>query len=146
LPIIGRFQRTPRGGGASYHEPPDFTLKWRERGPRERDEDVSERRPRERLASPLILKALPLANGRFVAIALWLHRAWPEGDVVLVIGSGAIRNSAARFDTLEANGEESWFTPLAGKTTLRSAFFDWLEEEDGVKAVFRHRDGAGGCR
>ena len=35
----------------------------------------------DRLASPLIIKPLPLASGEFVPVALWLHRKDPEGSL-----------------------------------------------------------------
>ena len=37
----------------------------------------------DRFASPLIVKALPLADNRFVPCALWLNRAYPVGAVSL---------------------------------------------------------------
>ena len=82
LPIIGQFQtqdrngqrldsRNPQNGG--YDEPGPFELRWRA-GNVEHD----------RLASPLIVKALPLADGSFAPCALWLNRAHPaNGEVVL---------------------------------------------------------------
>jgi len=69
---------------------------------------------------------LSLAEGRFVAIALWLHREWPAGEVFVEFKRGAAASSGAPFDALTAPGEAPWFTPLADKPTLRSAFLDWL--------------------
>jgi CRISPR-associated protein Cmr1 len=143
LPIVGRFQTKGRGGGR-YDEPPPFTLKWGE--PIRRDEY----RPHERLTSPLIIKALPLVGGRFVAIALWLHRDWPAGKIVLEIDRAVVPGSAAPFDALAAPGEAPLFTALADKPTLRAAFFDWLALNPGVVAVgvvavFPHRDVARGA-
>jgi CRISPR-associated protein Cmr1 len=138
LPIVGRFQTKGRGGGR-YNEPPPFTLKWGE--PIGRDEY----RPRERLTSPLIIKALPLAGGRFVAIALWLHRDWPAGKIILEIDHAVVPGSAAPFDALAAPGETPLFTALTHKSTLRSAFLDWLALDPRVIAVFQHRDAAGGA-
>lgn len=34
----------------------------------------------ERLASPLVVKPLPLADGRYIAMALWLNRPGPQAD------------------------------------------------------------------
>jgi CRISPR-associated protein Cmr1 len=137
LPIVGRFQTKGRKGD-SYNEPPQFTLKWGEpTGP-------NTYRPRERLTSPLIIKALPLVGGRFVAIALWLHRAWPTGKIVLEIRSKVVPGSAAPFDALTAPGEAPLFTPLTGKSTLQSAFLDWLALRPDVTTVFPHRGVGGG--
>ena len=138
LPIVGRFQTRPRRGRGprDYREPPAFTLTWRERGGPLRD----------RLASPLIIKALPLVGDKFVAVALWLHRAWPAGEVVMKFRRDAVAGSAAPFDALVAPGDTPRFAALAGKSTLRSAFFDWLAQRRDVATVFPHRDGAGGAR
>ncbi len=136
LPIVGRFQTTARKGGR-YDEPPPFTLKWAE--PIGHDSY----RVRERLASPLIIKALPLVGDRFIAIALWLYRAWPDGNVVLEIDRAVVPGSAARFDVLTAPNEAPLFTALADKPTLRSAFLDWLASRPNVTPVFPHRGGGG---
>jgi CRISPR-associated protein Cmr1 len=121
MPIIGQFQtqdrtgqrfdsRNPQNGG--YDEPGPFELCWRV-GNVEHD----------RLASPLIVKALPLADGSFVPCALWLNRAHPaNGEVVLRNAN----NSQAPFDLLVANGDTARFAALANKTSLRQAFLDWL--------------------
>lgn len=121
LPIIGQFQtedrnrrrfdsRKPQNGG--YDEPGPFELHWRA-GNVEHD----------RLASPLIVKALPLADGTFAPCALWLNRAHPaNGQVVL----RNVNNSQAPFDRLVAAGDNAQFSALANKTSLRQAFLDWL--------------------
>lgn len=136
LPIVGRFQTRGRDGG-NYREPPPFTLTWGELIGHDRYG------PRERLASPLILKALPLVGGRFVAIALWLHRAWPAGKVVLKIHDKVVPGSAAAFDALAAPGDTPLFTALADTSTLRQAFFDWLARRD-VTTTFAPRAVGGG--
>jgi CRISPR-associated protein Cmr1 len=110
LPIIGQFQKSARNGGR-YDEPDGFELRWRS-GNTEHD----------RLASPLIVKALPLADGTFVPCALWLNRAYPAGDVVL----RGVPNSAAPFDRLVAADDTPRFSALANKSGLRQAFLDWL--------------------
>lgn len=90
----------------------------------------------DRLASPLIVKAMPLANGQFVPIALWLARSWPEGaEVVLRLGGKIVQNSVAPFDKLLGKGDKAEFPPLAGKTSLREAFLDWLAKAQGVKRI-----------
>ncbi len=112
LPIIGQFQKRARDG-SSLDEPGPFELRWR--GP---DPDNG-----DRLASPLIVKAMPLAGGEFVPIALWLNRAYPANSEVVLHN---IRNSTAPFDRLAALGDTPRFAALNGKQTLREAFLDWL--------------------
>jgi len=112
LPIVGRFQNRARNGG-HLDEPGGFELHWR-RG---------EEPPFDRLASPLTVKAMPLANGHFVPCALWLNRAYPEnGEVVLK----SVPNSQAPFDRLVAPDDTPRFSAIAGKGSLREAFLDWL--------------------
>jgi CRISPR-associated protein Cmr1 len=108
LPIRGRFQTRDRQG-RQVSEPGEFGLVWR-----------SPSRPHDRLASPLIVKALPLAGSGFVPCALWLDRAYPAGEVFLEGKPG----SGAPFDRLP--GEEARFSALRGKRGLREAFLDWL--------------------
>jgi CRISPR-associated protein Cmr1 len=86
-----------------------------------------------RLASPLIVKAMPLANGEFVPIALWLARAWPPGGQVVL--KQAEEQSAAPFDKLLGEKDPVLFPPLRGKTTLRAAFLDWLADRPNVKRI-----------
>jgi len=111
LPIVGRFQNQGRNGGR-YDEPGPYELCWRSADGSEHD----------RLGSPLIVKALPLAGGHFVPCALWLARAHPEGEVVL----RNLERSSAPFDRVLGPGDEARFSALAGKTSLRDAFLDWL--------------------
>jgi CRISPR-associated protein Cmr1 len=112
LPIIGQFQTRARDD-SRLDEPGPFELRWRAEG-REHDHD--------RLASPLMVKALPVADGKFVPCALWLDREYPAGDVIL---RGA-ENSGAPFDRLVAPGDSPMFSALSGKQSLRTAFLDWL--------------------
>jgi len=113
LPIIGQFQKTDRSNNRNaYDEPGPFELRWRA-GKVEHD----------RLASPLVVKALPLADGTFVPCALWLNRAYPANGEVILRGAN---NSQAPFDRLVANGDTARFSALANKTSLRQAFLDWL--------------------
>ncbi len=111
LPIIGRFQKRPRNGGR-LDEPDGFELRWRSDNGEEHD----------RFASPLIVKAMPLADGSFLPCALWLNRAYPQGEVFV----GGVNRSAAPFDRLVAPGDAPRFSALAGKGSLRNAFLDWL--------------------
>jgi CRISPR-associated protein Cmr1 len=119
LPINGQFQKNARNGGR-LDEPDGFELRWR-----------SDSGEHDRLASPLIVKALPLADGTFVPCALWLNRAYPAGEVVLR-GTGS---SAAPFDRLVAPGDTARFSALDGKSTLRAAFLDWLRARYQTTAV-----------
>ena len=78
LPIIGQFQTKARDG-SRFDEPGPFELCWRspkKDRPREFDEH-------DRLASPLIVKALPLADGTFVP------RIWSAKEAILkLVGLG----------------------------------------------------------
>jgi CRISPR-associated protein Cmr1 len=110
LPITLRFQRKARNG-VRLDEPDDCELRWRSGG-----------EEHDRLASPLIVKALPLADGTFLPCALWLNRAFPNGEVVV----RGVNNSAAPFDRLIASGDTPRFSALLNKQSLREAFLDWL--------------------
>ena len=128
LPIIGQFQKKGRNGG-SYDEPDGFELRWRRQQGDNQQQDETEEY--DRLASPLIVKALPLANGQFVPCALWLNRAYPPGEVFL----RSVANSAAPFDQLVAPGDTPQFSVLDGKQSLREAFFDWLRAKHQTTVV-----------
>ncbi len=148
LPIIGQFQQKSRVPGPKRNpEPGPFELRWRDESGLEHD----------RLASPLIVKALPLANGRFVPCALWLNRAYPKGEVILrgVQGSRLRRadpslprnkgqvvlrvvpGSDAPFHRLVAPGDPVCFGALQGKSTLKDAFLDWLSHTKNLTKVAR---------
>lgn len=126
LPIIGRFQKQGRDE-SRYDEPDGFELRWR--SGRADQEDIYEEH--DRLASPLIVKALPLANGTFVPCALWLNRAHPDGEVFL----RGVYHSGAPFDLLVAPGDTPRFAVLAGKASLREAFLDWLQRTYGTTVI-----------
>ena len=95
---------------------------------------------KNRLASPLVLKALPLADGRFVPCALWLNRALPKGAKVSVRGVPA---TECDFDILEAPGDPAkgiaadvaQFPALRGHSTLQAAFHTWLATAKQAKRV-----------
>ena len=95
----------------------------------------------DRLASPLIVKALPLADGRFAPCALWLHRGYPDGKVGLKKDDPRHDRSRADFDVLVAPGDKARFAPLASGndapqgTRLRTAFFDWLKRIPNLVVV-----------
>lgn len=178
LPIVGRFQTRQRerqgqrfSGGGVLREPSDYELQWRRNDPAGggRRADGDDESP-DRLASPVIVKAMALADGRHVPCALWLHRAYPEdAQVVLVRGSrntshqshsratdermraahqppardqavggpqkAVVPGSHAPFDRLVADGDPSWFSALAGKSTLREAFLTWLRDTQKTTEV-----------
>ena len=119
LPIIGRFQQNARYG-RRLDEPGNFELRWRT-GQEEHD----------RLASPLIVKALPLADGSFLPCALWLNRAYPSGEVFV----RGLKGSGAPFDRLVAPGDTPRFSALEGKNSLREAFLDWLHAKYRTSVV-----------
>jgi CRISPR-associated protein Cmr1 len=121
LPIIGRFQMKGRDG-VSVAEPGPFTLKWR-KGEQSHD----------RLASPLIVKALALTNG-FAPCALWLNRSYPSGGEVYLDG---MPGSGAPFDRLLGAGDRPQFNALAGKSTIREAFLDWLRDVKRLREIVR---------
>jgi CRISPR-associated protein Cmr1 len=121
LPIVGRFQTKGRKQ-ERLTEPRPFTIMWKHG-----------QKTHDRLASPLILKPLPLTGDRFVPCALWLNRGYPKDGVVYVEGNG-ISNSEAPFDKLTADNDKVLFKPLKNKESLRKAFLDWLVEE-GFKEV-----------
>lgn len=109
LPIVGRFN--------GHGEPEDFQIQWQTDG---------EQHPSDRLASPLIVKALPLADGKFVPCALWLSRGFPAGRVVLVMEKNVVPRSAAPFGAMHGGGDHPLLAALVGKATVREAFLDWL--------------------
>jgi CRISPR-associated protein Cmr1 len=119
LPINGQFQDKARDG-SHVAEPGRFELRWRSGGVEH-----------DRLASPLIVKALPLADGTSVPCALWLNRKDPAGEVVV----RGIAGSGAPFDRLIAPGDTPQFSALAGKASLREAFLDWLVKRDQTTVV-----------
>ncbi|MFE8601694.1 type III-B CRISPR module RAMP protein Cmr1 [Archangium violaceum] len=131
LPLAIRFQRrarsTMKGGTEEFYpegEPPDVELRWHDGN-----------RMRERLASPLIVKAMALADGSFVPIALWLRRAWPEqGQVVLKVKEQRepVRGSPAPFDRLLAPGDTALYAPLVA-VSLEEAFLGWVKGFRGVR-------------
>jgi len=107
-------------------EPKEFELRWVPNSRNDNDDTTIG----SRLASPLIVKALPLADGQFVPCALWLNRAYPEGKVVLGRNTGGsyspVPGSDAPFDKIAGATDKLLFNPLIGKTTVRQAFIDWL--------------------
>jgi len=124
LPIIGRFQNKGRAG-EYLDEPGAFELRW-----------CSSKGEHDRLASPLILKALPLADGTFVPCALWLTRGFPPGASVVLAQERAVHpQSSAPFDRLVAAGDTPQFSALADKPSLRQAFLEWLHKDYSTSRV-----------
>lgn len=145
LPIIGQFQsrsrkkhptrkRNGRPDEMRWNELPEdhpnygtepegFELRW-----------TAANKTYDRLASPLIVKALPLADGSFVPCVLWLNRSYPNGAQVGLARPSRDRpdekevdlRTVAPFDRLAAPGDTARFSALANKTSLREAFLDWL--------------------
>jgi CRISPR-associated protein Cmr1 len=128
LPIVGQFQTRDRNDQRYREpEPENFEIAWRFEGKQE---------PRDRLASPLIVKALPLAEDRYVPMALWLFRGHPRGaEVVLCRKGKVVDRSAAPFDVLHAEGDPVLYEPLRGKNTMREAFLDWLSKTKGIRSI-----------
>lgn len=118
LPIVGKF--TAAGPG----EPPPFVLGWQDGGGEVRD----------RLASPVIVKALPTRAG-FRASMIWLARTHPPGKVVATFPKTKVpvpppAATAAAFGYLgsptDAATAAHLRAPLAGKRSVKAAFLDWL--------------------
>jgi len=149
LPIGVKFQDISRKDGKKWQdldppqdEPGKFELRWK---PADPDSDAG-----SRLASPLIVKALPLADGKFVPCALWLNRDYPDGMVVLEKKEGddgaytRVHGSEARFGKIaglkagsESEDEKIYFEPLVGKATVKEAFLTWLAGRPGCVEVVR---------
>ena len=112
LPIEIRF--APRH---KHFEPRPTQLIWRDNG----------RNDHDRLASPLVVKPLPVLGG-FLPMALWLNRAAPGGEVFarqfdqLHARWSSVTHSSAPFSSFAA----PLFAPASGKSSLRDAFCDWL--------------------
>lgn len=140
LPIISQFQRKDRNN-VSYRdrEPEPYEIRWQ--APATEPSKGQPRKEHDRLASPLIVKALPLADGRFAPCALWLYRGYPDGQVALKQADPRAARSTADFDLLVAPGDSARFAPLAigmkeapGRR-LRAAFFEWLRGKPHVQVV-----------
>lgn len=150
LPINGQFQNRNRQGtfwnrlNPPKVEPNEYEMRWVQL---EKDEKGHTKRiVKERLSSPLILKAMPLTKDRFVPCALWLYRAYPEGKVIMGWAAGrgkpfsVASGSNADFDQLVAKGDTPHFSPLDVAPTvpegirLRTAFMDWIKTQNARDA------------
>ena len=107
-------------------EPRPVQLLWRDGSAKERD----------RLASPLIVKPLPV-HGGFLPMALWLNRAAPDGKVIAKQGSGrsrvTVRSSGAPFSRPFNAPLFTSVTPALAKSSLRDAFCAWLVKHRWTK-------------
>jgi CRISPR-associated protein Cmr1 len=95
---------------------------------------------RDRMASPLIVKSLPVKGGGFFACALWLNRAYPPGAVGLVQTNNGRRTllsrSNAPFGQLIASGDTSLLSAIQPTTAcLRDAFLDWVGKQPNVRRI-----------
>ena len=128
LPILGKFQ----GRG----EPPDFQLTWQT----EEERPDSNERIMDRLASPVMVKALPTRQG-YRSCALWLSRAAPPGELVAVTTETGSRipGSEAPFGYMGSPADMTIASrlgaPHAGKPTVKAAFIDWVAKKDGVVRI-----------
>jgi CRISPR-associated protein Cmr1 len=132
LPVAFQFQPNarpkhgePQGRKYENGEPEEVELLW----------GVGDDAVYERLASPLIIKAMPLTKGRFVPIALWLCRAWPEkGEVVLRSKATRkrVEHSKAPFHPLLPPGDIALYAPLR-EASLEKAFLGWLKSFQEAK-------------
>lgn len=119
LPINGQFQKNSRDGNRRLDEPEPYKIKWKPSGKSEAC---------NRLASPVIFKALPLSSGRFLPCVLWFNRAYPSGEVGLANSENSIQPaSCAPFDKLLAPGDQAKFAPLEAPN-MRTAFLSWLRK------------------
>jgi CRISPR-associated protein Cmr1 len=128
LPIVGQFQTKDRNRQwYRKPEPDNFEISWRLKG---------EQKPRDRLASPLIVKAMSLAGGQCVPVALWLFRGYPDNaEVVLCQNGNMAPGSAAPFDRLHAEGDLVLYEPLRDQNTMREAFTAWLRETNRARSI-----------
>lgn len=126
LPIVAQFQLRARDGGPNYVEPQGFELGWAS----------AEGKLRDRLASPAIVKAMPLADGRFVPIILWFHRALPQGKVGIRSHAGVlVAGSEAPFERMPKDIGDPDLTGLLGNhPDLRSAFCAWATTQ-GFRSI-----------
>jgi CRISPR-associated protein Cmr1 len=114
LPILGQFSDASGPG-----DPPPFELTWRN------DRGVLQ----DRVASPLIVKALPVGGG-YYPCALWLARGYPRGEIVVVRqGQRAVgpkNGSAVSFDAALSESDrqvaQSIGAPWHGSPGIRNPF------------------------
>ena len=117
LPIVGRFQ----GRG----EPPDFLLTWQD----------ATGKVKERMASPLIVKALPTMQG-FRPCALWLARSNPPGMKVIAqwtdrggrtTHAGSAADPGYTGSAADQSDARRLNAPLTLRTSVQESFLDWVK-------------------
>jgi CRISPR-associated protein Cmr1 len=121
LPILGQFSSASGSG-----DPPKFEFTW---------QDSATGELQDRLASPLILKAMPVVGG-FYPCALWLTRSYPGGVVVVARqGSreaGAVKGSSGRFIAALSDADKELAkelgAPWDGSSDMRRSFLTALME------------------
>jgi CRISPR-associated protein Cmr1 len=118
LPIQIKFKTPP-------DEPPTCELRWCD----------SKGDVYDRLASPLIVKPMAMADGSFVPIALWLYRAYPEGGQVGIHSNDRIEErTRAPFNALYTEGKPL-FEWLHEGGSIREAFWEWLRGTDRAREL-----------
>lgn len=133
LPMEVRFQSKQRDG--SYYPlrpPPDVALAWTHTKGKDGVWELI-----DRLASPLVIRPVQLADGRFVPVALWMSRALPAGAKAGLYNRGGFleERSLADINRVIAPDDTANFTPLAGKSSVREAFMDHLLTLAGLRGV-----------
>jgi len=122
LPIVGQF--TPRRDA--------FEITWKQ------GEEF-----RDRLASPLILKAMPTRQG-FRACALWLARPYPQDGELIVRDARQkarpeLAGSTAPFGHVGSSTDRSLAarlkSPLGSGASVQKAFIDWLKSNGVVQVA-----------
>jgi CRISPR-associated protein Cmr1 len=114
LPILGQFSNATGRG-----EPPPFELTWQD----------TKGELQDRMASPLVVKPLPVVGG-FFPCALWLTRGYPPGNVVVVRqagrAQGAVAGSGAAFgaplSAADQDVAKSLMGPWDGSRGIRNPF------------------------
>lgn len=111
--------------GDRAKEPPSVQLLWGDGEGTEHD----------RLASPLIVKPLPVRDGSFLPMALWLNRASPEGSQVFAKEADEDKKVVAKSRAPMDHFDAPLFSPASTKSSLRQAFCDWLVAEHNWKKL-----------
>ncbi|MGE4046215.1 MAG: RAMP superfamily CRISPR-associated protein [Acetobacteraceae bacterium] len=118
LPIVGRF--------VGAQEPPPFEIIW---------VDNERCEPQDRMASPLILKALPTLQG-FRPCALWLARPALPGRVAIRMNTQILPNSYATPGYIGSKTDQAKYitlkAPLARNLSVQNAFLNWIVSKKRV--------------
>lgn len=120
LPIQVQWQKQDRSGVPyAQREPDNCALGWTDHKGGTRI---------DRLPSPLIVKPMQLANGQFVALALWLARDLPT-DARAGIQHGTRLRAEAPIGTMKGPTDALLFNPIANAASVRDAFMQWLSTQ-----------------